>query len=407
MESSVGGGNSGNANGEFAQIVRKFESSFIRVPFEQFRRSFRLEMKIAEKDLPALETLFKKHLNSDVNVPADNVIKALSERSRALHDKMMEYRLESKKFRSRFLKRIRWVEEQVSNGNYRTWSNGRLIRLIGDFLIRSGEPDSIIESIRKRKPELIEDFDLELNEMRKEILKSLKEKSLTNCLQWCADHRNNLKRIESDLEFMLRRQEFIELLRSGDYVAAIKISQKYFSNWLEGNYKEIREALSLICWLPFLGKEINWNNGLMKNYEKLLNPSQWKVLENQFEKDFVSVYQIDESSQLIKTVRTGLSVLKTRKCNPLLTETSECPACFGPLGTIAKDLPYGHFETTKIRCRITGKLMGEDDPPMALPNGQVYSELGLKQLSDGGNMIKCPVTGESFLISDARKCFFL
>ena len=40
---------------EFAQTVKKFESSYVRIPFEQFRRAFRLEMRVAEKDLPVLK----------------------------------------------------------------------------------------------------------------------------------------------------------------------------------------------------------------------------------------------------------------------------------------------------------------------------------------------------------------
>lgn len=397
------------ANGEFSQTVRKFESSFIRVPFEQFRRYFRMEMKVAEKDLPSLEALIKKHLSNEE--VGDNVIKALQERCKGLEEKLKEYREESVKYRERFLKRMKWVEEMANNGNYRTWSRGRLIRLIGDFLIRSGDLE-LVKEIGKRKPELIEDFDLELEEMKDEIIKSLEAKELASALKWCADHRNNLKRISSDLEFKLRRQEFIELLKRGDVSGSIKLSQKHFSAWLETNYREIREALALICWLPFLNKGIKWNNGIVAKYEILLGDDQWEMLKEQFKNDFITIYQVDKSSQLIKTVRTGLSVLKTRQCNKCESgevEESECPACSGPLKEIATQLPFGHFETTKIRCRITGKLVSEDDPPMALPNGQVYSESGLKLLCEGSaaGVLKCPVTGQNFLLSDARKCFFL
>lgn len=396
-------------NGEFSQTVRKFESSFIRVPFEQFRRAFRMEMKVAEKDLPGLEALIKKHLGGNGEEVPENVLKALRERTRVLVEKLKEYRGESVKFRERFLKRIKWVEDMATNGNYRTWSRGRLIRLIGDYLIRTGEIE-LVKEIGKRKPELIEDFDLEVEEMRRGIIRSIESKELQQILQWCADHRGNLKRISSDLEFKLRRQEFIELLKTGDIAGAIKTGQKHFPSWLETNYREIREALSLICWLPFLGRGFKWNNGLMSKYEKLMGAEQWDELKMQFQKDFITVYQIDQNSQLIKTVRTGLSVLKTRQCPQNEDSGAECPACAGPLKELANQLPFGHFETTKIRCRITGKLVSEDDPPMALPNGQVYSESGLKMVCEGtgtSGILKCPVTGQTFLLSDARKCFFL
>lgn len=395
-------------NGEFGQTVRKFESSYIRVPFEQFRRAFRMEMKVAEKDLPSLEILVKKHLNSSNEVP-ENIVKALKERTKVLEEKLKEYRGESLKFRDRFLRRMKWVEEMANTGNYQTWSRGRLIRLIGDFLMRSGDLE-MVKEIGKRKPELIEEFDLELEEMRQGIIKSLEGKEIASALQWCGDHRSNLKRISSDLEFKLRRQEFIELLKLGDISGSIKLSQKHFPGWIETNYGEIREALALICWIPFLKKGIEWRNGIVRKYEILLDQEiQWEMIKEQFKKDFISIYQVDQSSQLIKTVRTGLAVLKTRQCNKNECEGSECPACSGPLRELANQLPFGHFETTKIRCRITGKLVSEDDPPMALPNGQVYSESGLKLLceSSSAGVLKCPVSGQSFLLSDARKCFFL
>lgn len=393
------------SSSEFSSTVRKFESSFIRVPFEQFRRAFRMEMKVAEKDLPGLEALLKKHLSKGNGEVSENVLKALREKTRVLQEKLLEYRGESVKYRERFLRRMKWVEEMATNGNYRTWSRGRLLRLIGDFLIRSGDIEMVRE-IGKRRPELIDDFDLELEEMRMGIIGSLERKDLTGALQWCADHRGNLKRISSDLEFKLRRQEFIELLRSGDLSGALKASQKHFPAWLETSYREIREALALICWLPFLRKGIRWNNGLMGKYENLLGEEQWEELKTQFQKDFVTVYQVDQGSQLIKTVKTGLSALKTRQCAQDDSCDSECPACSGPLKELAGTLPFGHFEITKMRCRITGKLMGEDDPPMALPNGQVYSVSGLEAIAQG-EIVKCPATGLCFMLTDARKCFFL
>lgn len=414
----------------YVQTVRKFESSFIRVPFEQFRRAFRQEMKIAEKDLPTLVALFKKHFTgANANGPDEKVIKALQERIKGLRDKLREAQGESLKFRERFLKRLKWVENMTSRGNYRIWSRSRLIRLIGDFLIKTDDSNEnnfnlgieIIEEMGINRPELelLEDFDLELLNVRKEIVKSLMErKELDLVLEWCSEHRGNLKRLGSDLEFRLRQQEFIELIRNGDIKSALKLSQKHFVTWLETNYREIRETLALICWFPFLQRGTRWKNGLMKKYEDMVGAERWERLRESFERVFVEVYRVDEGIQLIKTVKTGLSVLKTRQCLQekaekkceCLDKAGECPVCNGPLGELSKNLPYGHYELTRLRCRITGKMMSENDPPMALPNGQVFSLSGLKSTiidKKNNSIVKCPVSGESFELSEARKCFFL
>lgn len=415
IQSSENANNGNNINGsEYSQIVRKMESSYVRVPFEQFKRAFRQEMKIAEKDLPGLEGLIRKHLSAsgDGEEVSANVLQALRDRIQGLKARFEECRGESVKYRERFLKRLRWVETMAARGNYQTWSRSRVLRLICDFLLRRGELDCVRGLIEKRV-ELGDEVDLELEESRQLLLKSLRDRDLGSVLVWCGDHRVNLKKLGSDFEFRVRQQEFIEHLKGGRISDALKVSQKHFPAWLDSNYRDIRETLALLCWLPFLQSSVPWSNGLMSKYESLMGESRWSALEDHFMQVFVRVYQLDRSPQLVKTVRTGLSVLKTRKCScvPSEQQETECPACSGPLSRIAQDLPFGHFETTRLRCRITGKLMTEDNPPMALPNGQVYSSEGLQGLINGpgggGGVLKCPVSGESFYLSEARKCFFL
>ena len=52
--------------------------------------------------------------------------------------------------------------------------------------------------------------------------------------------------------------------------------------------------------------------------------------------------------------------------------------------------------------------MSEDNPPLALPNGQIYSGEALRAIAQNNNgIIKCPVTGESFRIEEARKCYII
>jgi macrophage erythroblast attacher len=40
---------------------------------------------------------------------------------------------------------------------------------------------------------------------------------------------------------------------------------------------------------------------------------------------------------------------------------------------LAAGLPYAKHLHSKLVCHITKQLMNEDDPPMVLPNGYVYS----------------------------------
>ena len=52
-----------------------------------------------------------------------------------------------------------------------------------------------------------------------------------------------------------------------------------------------------------------------------------------------------------------------------------CPSCdLNALGKLAKQLPLNHHVNSCIVCRITGEIMNENNLPMILPNGMVYSE---------------------------------
>ena len=52
--------------------------------------------------------------------------------------------------------------------------------------------------------------------------------------------------------------------------------------------------------------------------------------------------------------------------------------------------------------------MDENNYPMALPNGQIYSSNALKKMADDNSgRINCVKTGETFLISEAKKVYIL
>ena len=52
--------------------------------------------------------------------------------------------------------------------------------------------------------------------------------------------------------------------------------------------------------------------------------------------------------------------------------------------------------------------MDEHNPPLALPNGHVYSKNTLRAMAArNGGLVTCPRTGESFKLTDCRKAFIL
>ena len=70
----------------------------------------------------------------------------------------------------------------------------------------------------------------------------------------------------------------------------------------------------------------------------------------------------------------GLASLKLPSCYDSSTKSVDCPVCDGDLGQLAKEVPFSHHVNSTIVCRMSGKIMDEDNMPMAFPNGYVYSK---------------------------------
>lgn len=102
---------------------------------------------------------------------------------------------------------------------------------------------------------------------------------------------------------------------------------------------------------------------------------------------------------------------------------SNCPVCHPAGRVLAAGLPFAHFNNSYLTCALTGARMDHENPPVALPNGRVYSRRAVQELltvqgsaaeegEDGarggqGPRVRCPRTGETFPLSQARTIFII
>ena len=71
----------------------------------------------------------------------------------------------------------------------------------------------------------------------------------------------------------------------------------------------------------------------------------------------------------------GLASLKLPACYTHDTKNVDCPVCSGSLNILAKEVPFSHHVNSTIVCRITGRIMDDNNSPLAFPvNGNVYSK---------------------------------
>ena len=79
---------------------------------------------------------------------------------------------------------------------------------------------------------------------------------------------------------------------------------------------------------------------------------------------------------------------------------------------LAAGLPFAHFNNSHLACALTGQRMDHANPPMALPNGRVYSRRAVHELlsvtgPEGEPRVRCPRTGETFPLAQLRTIFII
>lgn len=125
-----------------------------------------------------------------------------------------------------------------------------------------------------------------------------------------------------------------------------------------------------------------YNNGnnciqigfIVFSLQDLYDPIRWNELIEQFRADNYKLCSLTSHPLLSITLQAGLSALKTPQCYNHESRNVHCPVCDADtLGKLAESLPWSHHVNSTVVCRISGKIMNEDNPPLLLPNGRVYS----------------------------------
>lgn len=86
--------------------------------------------------------------------------------------------------------------------------------------------------------------------------------------------------------------------------------------------------------------------------------------------------------------------------------------CQPQFNEIAESLPFSHCAQSRLICRVTGKplneyINNEYNQPMMLPNGQIYGELALDQMTKDNGVIVCPKTKQTFVNPKIEKVFVM
>ncbi len=128
-----------------------------------------------------------------------------------------------------------------------SWEHVRTDRLVSEFLLNRGLLESA-DLVAQKTNLTVDGFDD--NALYKQMMgieAKLVDHSTAESLLWCFENRPHLKKIQSPLEFHLRRQSFVELARKRDLQQAIAYAKKFFPPWLDAHRRDIEKCMALLA----------------------------------------------------------------------------------------------------------------------------------------------------------------
>ncbi|CAG8813725.1 28280_t:CDS:2, partial [Gigaspora margarita] len=426
------------------------EKAFLKVPLVQLRGSTSKAYKNFEKESKHLQTQIKQLQNeiaSNNKVDADKLREIHENIEKWLGSSKLEFleaHREGQKHVARGRQRVDHLSEvslitNIYDPKYKEWTGKRADRVIVDYLLREGFRDTAIQLARESDIESLVDIDL-FTEAHV-IEQALRKNRCTEALRWCNENKI---------------QEVIELCRENKREEALKYSKEHFKAYIDVNKKGAqdvkktdsqsgpnrkRDNVKTISsddplykqYLQMMGALAFPPNTTCKPYkaclhklkiphcyyfksfflyslyynifdfdtQALYDPIRWERLIARFRIDFYELNALPSQPLLNVTLQAGLSALKTPMCYQHENKNIDCPVCSpDTLGTLAKDLPMNHHVNSTLVCRISKKIMNEDNYPMILPNGFAYSRDALAEMaSKNDEKVTCPRTGEVYEFS--------
>lgn len=463
--------------------MAELEHAFVRAPFEATSKFLRNTHKQVEKEWGALDTLMKRLSKPDKKTKkkkkknggddgASKTLSQLAKRLKGLKRKLTDdagMYAKCAKYAQRLRVRASHLQELAAMGNPGALpaaarrasaeakssssssstrrSRGsapplsprpacsevalplqtKLDRVLVDHLLRQGFYD--VASHLVSGVNLADFADMEVFRSAQQVCAQLQQHCCDLGLIWCVSNRSKLRRTGSCLEFELRLQQYVEMLKKGDTTGAVAHAQKYFGAWEDVHKARIRAAMSALAFAPAPLASTAAQNGtdsgtgtptteesdapsldwVPKRYAHLFAESRWEALRQQFLDELYGLNGLTNKSMLELSLQAGLSALQTPACGSKASRNPNCPTCVRRMHVLAQQVTRAERVHSCIVCPITGAVMDEDNPPLVLPNGYAYSSAALRAMAQrsGNDKVTCPRTQQSFPLEKCRRAYVM
>ncbi|KAK4204379.1 CTLH/CRA C-terminal to lish motif domain-containing protein [Triangularia verruculosa] len=408
------------------------DQPLLRLPYELLRKNIRSAHYHIEWDTNAVKDLLKETATNSINQKASkqdvvNNLDQMLARMRGLKRKLSTYAEEENRQYRQSTARIAHLRElsdvhTVEDVKYESWSRQRLDRLVVDYMLRHGYNESA--NVLAKERNMLELVDIDTFVAMSKIRQSLENGSVQEALAWCNENKKELRKMQSNLEFMLRCQQYIELNRSScPKQDAIAHARKYIIPFSNTYPTEVRHIAGLLAFGSDTPHE---------PYASLYSSARWTMLADLFTDAHLKLLGLPQFPLLHIALSSGLSALKTPACHSsqqnqshqghkyyrsstpgagkevtpeprshgtASLQTSVCPICSTELNSLAKNVPYAHHSKSHLLVHDL----------MLLPNGRVYGKEQLDDYAEKSRLahgeVKDLVTGERFREEDLKKVF--
>ncbi|BBN11316.1 macrophage erythroblast attacher [Marchantia polymorpha subsp. ruderalis] len=375
----------------------KLEHQLVRVPYEHLKKSMRATTRLVEKEVSAVvagvaEAVDKEMSKEEAVQHLTSLVSRLQGLKRKLDESNKNEQGQVQRCRARLdhLSILRFGSKEAQL----KWNHTRVERILVDYMLRSSYYDTAVKLAESANIQDLADIDIFLD--ARKVFEALENRDCTEALAWCAENKSKLKKAKSKFEFKLRLQEFIELVRSEKMMEAIMYARKHLAPWGSTNMKELQQAMATLAFK---------SNTDCASYKILFDVKQWDNLVQQFTQEFYKLYGMTMEPLLNIHLQAGLSALKTPSCYEEGC-TKEDPLLQESFRQLAEPLPFSKHVHSKLVCFISKELMNEDNPPLVLPNGYVYSRKAMEEMAKNNQgRITCPRTGHSCNFVELSKAY--
>ncbi|KAK7508633.1 hypothetical protein BaRGS_00000199 [Batillaria attramentaria] len=385
--------------------LKSLEHGTLKVPYEVLNKRFRTAQKAIDREVSRVQSTgndLEKSLQRPVTAgEVSSVLGTMVEHLSLLKrkaDETIQGELESSRNIKRRLEHLQEVEAYCEK-RLPLWQKTRLDRMLVEYCLRAGYYNTAIKLAEHSSIEELTNVELFMTS--REVEESLKRRETGPCLSWCYDNKSKLRKFKSNLEFNIRKQEFVELVRNGCRLEAVRHARKHFSGVDEDQFGEVQQVMGLLAFSP---------DTELSPYKEFFADSCWDELVQQFRQENFRLHQLNSTSVFTAALQAGLSSLKTPHCykDDMQQTNSNCPVCSSHLNELAQPLPYAHCANSRLICTITGESLNEHNPPMMLPNGHIYGLGALsKMANDNDGRIVCPRTREIYTLDEAEKVYVM